>query len=224
MTPSRPPSKKSKTPWPTKAAMRQVYEKHLWGGNEVPFYSGDGSHHPEIVSPYIQVVKEFLKSFVPLLKVCDLGCGDFNVGKHIVDDTRHYIAVDIVPELIEYNKSLFKSDHLEFHCKDIAVDNWPAADLVILRQVLQHLSNAEIQQITEKLSGYKYMILTEHLPHGEFIPNEDIISGQGIRLKKRSGVVLTAPPFNLKVKNERQLLSVQLENGAGVIVTTLFEM
>ena len=45
--------KKSKQPWPTKAAMEQVYAQKLWGNNETNFYSGEGSHHPKIVNPYI---------------------------------------------------------------------------------------------------------------------------------------------------------------------------
>ncbi len=36
--------KKPKTPWPTKAAMEQVYEQNFWGGDNADFYSGEGSH------------------------------------------------------------------------------------------------------------------------------------------------------------------------------------
>ena len=54
-------NKKSKTPWPTKAAMEQIYEKHLWGGIEMDFYSGEGSHDPTIVEPYIDCVSNFLQ-------------------------------------------------------------------------------------------------------------------------------------------------------------------
>jgi len=50
-----------KTPWPTKDAMHQIYEQHLWGGNEFDFYSGEGSHKPEIIKPYLEAVSDFLK-------------------------------------------------------------------------------------------------------------------------------------------------------------------
>jgi len=66
------------------------------------------------------------------------------------------------------------------------------------------------------------VILTEHMPECDFEPNKDIISGQGIRLKKQSGVDLLAPPFNLKVKGERQLLSQPAKESKGVIETTLY--
>ncbi|MEW7292811.1 methyltransferase [Aquimarina sp. 2304DJ70-9] len=217
-------TKRIKKPWPTKDAMEQVYEMKFWGANNSDFYSGVGSHHPEIVNPYIDVLTAFLTSFKNPLTLCDLGCGDFNVGKKLVKYTTQYVAVDIVSDLIEYNKSTFKEENLEFHCLDIAIDDLPSGDCATLRQVLQHLSNAEVQRILSKLTDFKYVIVTEHVPEGDFIPNKDIISGQGTRLKKQSGLNLLAPPFNLKVKEEKQLLSVILNDRKGVIVTTFYKI
>ena len=215
--------KKEKTPWPTKDAMVQIYDKHLWGGNAYEFYSGEGSHDLKIVEPYIQAVQNFLSEFDQAITICDLGCGDFNIGRQLMGYAENYIGVDIVPRLIEHNKSCFKEDHLEFLCLDIAKDDLPDGDCVVLRQVLQHLSNREIQAVTQKLSKYKYLIITEHLPNGIFVPNVDIISGQGIRLKKQSGVDLMKAPFDLKFSETKVLCSVDLENNKGSIVTTLFQ-
>ncbi len=217
-------TKRIKNPWPTKDAMEQVYKMKLWGTNKSDFYSGLGSHDPEIINPYINVLKSFLTSFKSPLTVCDLGCGDFNVGKELVKHTKKYVAVDIVTNLIEHNKGKFKEENLEFHCLDIAVDDLPFGDCVILRQVLQHLSNAEVESIGRKLIDFKYVILTEHLPEGDFVPNKEIISGQGIRLKKRSGVNLLAAPFNLKVMEEKQLLSVSSNDYKGAIVTMFYKI
>nr|WP_299488331.1 class I SAM-dependent methyltransferase [uncultured Allomuricauda sp.] len=217
-------AKKMKKPWPTKKAMEQIYEAKLWGDNGSNFYSGEGSHHPELVEPYVHVLQSFLKSFENPLTVLDLGCGDFNVGAQLVGHTKRYIALDIVEELINYNKTKFKSSNLEFHCLDIAKDDLPSADCVILRQVLQHVSNAEIKSIVEKLYDFKYVVLTEHLPHDDFSPNIDIISGQGIRIKKQSGLDLQAAPFYLRVKEAKQLLSLESTDYNGRLVTTLFKM
>ncbi|WP_373059362.1 class I SAM-dependent methyltransferase [Zunongwangia sp. H14] len=215
---------KVKKPWPTKAAMAQIYEKNLWGGETSEFYSGLGSHHPETVDPYIAVVSAFFKDLKAPPIVCDLGCGDFNVGKELVKHCKNYIAIDIVPELIAHNRNDFKADNLEFSCVDIAKDKLPPGNCAILRQVLQHLSNAEIKSVVDKLYHFKYVILTEHLPEVDFEPNKDIISGQGIRLKKHSGVSLTASPFNFKAKDEKQLLSVPSPGFKGVLVTTLYKV
>ena len=213
-----------KKPWPTKDAMAQIYENNLWGGNQSEFFSGAGSHNPELINPYLETVSSFLAAFETPPVICDLGCGDFNIGKELVKYSKKYIAIDIVPELIAHNKKTFKAENLEFHSLDIAEDELPVADCVILRQVLQHLSNTEIKSVLEKLYDYKYVILTEHLPEEDFEPNKDIISGQGIRLKKQSGVNLLAPPFNFKVVEEKQLLSVKPTDFEGVVVTTLYNV
>ncbi len=213
---------KTKQPWPTKKAMEQIYELHLWGGKEFDFYSGEGSHHPLIVNPYLEAVTSFLTDFKEPLTLCDLGCGDFKIGKELIPYVKAYTAVDIVTPLIERNQNNFKSENLAFQCLDIAKDDLPKADCAIVRQVLQHLSNAEIKSVVDKMSNFKYIILTEHLPAGDFVPNKDIISGQGIRIKKNSGVDLLAPPFNLKAIEERELTRIVLETGKGVIVTKIY--
>lgn len=215
---------KIKKPWPTKDAMEQIYEMKLWGSDTSKFYSGIGSHHPKIIDPYIAVLISFFTSFKNPLTVCDLGCGDFNVGKELVRYTKKYIAIDIVSSLIAYNKERFQEENLEFCCLDIAVNELPSADCAIVRQVLQHLSNKEIQRIMHKLTNYKYIMLTEHVPEGDFVPNKDIISGQGIRLKKQSGVNILVPPFNFKIKEKQQLLSIALNDSEGVLVTTLYQV
>ncbi|MBS9462321.1 class I SAM-dependent methyltransferase [Flagellimonas sp. 389] len=216
--------KTSKKAWPTKRVMEQVYEKKLWGDNGSHYYSGQGSHHPNVVAPYLKAVTSFLQSFEHPITVCDLGCGDFNIGKELVKHTKNYIAVDIVPDLVAYNKEQFREQNLEFSCLDIAKDELPSGDCAILRQVLQHLSNAEILNIVNKLYGFQYLLLTEHVPKGGFIPNKELISGQGIRLKKQSGVVLTATPFHLKMKEEKKLLSVDNIDYGGVIETVLYTL
>lgn len=214
--------KKHKTPWPTKDAMAQIYEKGLWDrGDKGEYYSGEGSHHPDLVDPYIKVVSEFLQSLDEPPVVVDLGCGDFNIGKQLLPYAKQYVAVDIVHDLITYNKTRFQADNLKFHCLDIATDNLPKGDVAILRQVLQHLSNKEILQILPKLKQYKYVILTEHIPEGDFVPNLDIISGQGTRLKQGSGVDVMAEPFGFDVKKKKLLLALNSSNGKGIITTTL---
>lgn len=217
-------TKKPKTPWPTKDAMVQIYENHLWGGSDHLFYSGDGSHEEHLVAPWLQVVQDFLKSFKSPISICDLGCGDFNVGKQLLPYCSTYTAVDIVPDLIAHHRQEYIAPNLNFKCLDIAKDALPVADCAILRQVLQHVSNAEILAITQKLAQYKYVIITEHLPEGEFKANIDIISGQGIRLKKGSGVDVLQPPFSLPVTSAKKLLEAIPRDGKGKIVTWLYKI
>ncbi len=217
-------SKSSKISWPTKDVMEQIYDQSLWGGKEFDFYSGIGSHDPMIVNIYVKTVTNFLKSHDHKMTICDIGCGDFNIGQHIFKYSKKYFAIDIVEELIERNKIKFKTKNLEFLCLDIANEVLPKADVIIIRQVLQHLSNNEIQQILNRLKTCKYIILTEHLPVGDFIPNTNKIASQGIRLKQQSGVDILSAPFNFKVKKEDVLNEIVLKNGPGKIKTSLFTL
>lgn len=217
-------SEKTKQPWPTKKAMEQVYQQNLWGGVSGSFYSGEGSHSEVIVAPYIKELISFLNSFKTPVSICDLGCGDFNIGKQLLPYVNNYFAVDVVTDLIAYNRKNFINDRLSFFCLDIAKDTLPFADVAIVRQVLQHLSNKEVKRVLLELKKYTYLILTEHIPLGDFTPNVDIISGQGIRLKKKSGLDILAPPFNLDVKSSKVLNSVTLSPQKGKIVTTLYKL
>lgn len=216
--------KKKKEPWPTKKAMEQIYDQNLWGGLQNQFYSGDGSYASYIVTPYLDGVIKFMKKLETPITILDLGCGDFNIGKQLLPFSDTYIAVDIAQNVIDFNKKMHTQDNVDFLCLDISKDTLPKADVVIVRQVLQHLSNTEVQRILNKLSAYKYILLTEHIPVGEFIPNKDIISGQGIRIKQHSGLVITEAPFNFKYMKQQELVSTKLNNNMGVLKTWIFSI
>jgi len=97
---------------------------------------------------------------------------------------------------------------VDFRVLDITNDALPKADVAIIRQVLQHLSNEQILQALPRiLSAYKYVILTEHLPAREgFEPNVDKPAGPDIRLGIDSGIVLRRPPFNIPFLEQKDHL------------------
>ncbi len=204
-------------------AMQLVYKNKWWGGDTTyKFYSGRGSHDVNIIDPYISELNKFLvnKDFV----VVDLGCGDMHVGEQIFMNTKQYIACDIVPELIEFNRKKYNNvPQITFECLDITENNLPKGDVVIIRQVLQHLSNFNIMKVINKLSDYKYLILTEGIPDNDFIANLDNFTGPDIRLSKNSGIVLDMHPFNLKFKEVKVLLDVRDRKDRALIRTILYE-
>jgi hypothetical protein len=203
-----------------------VYQNKLWGAaspeDESPFFSGPGSSDPQIVDPYVGAVKRFFSSFPEKKKAVDLGCGDFRVSSRIVDTFDSYTACDVVPELVHFNQQYWRHLPVEFLVVDLVKDEIPAGDVLILRQVLQHLSNDDISKFTQSIPrGFSYLLLTEHLPsENDFLANRDKVSGTDIRLGSGSGVVLTQPPFNMTFKSETTLLSVPQFGGS--IVTTLY--
>ena len=207
----------------TKEVMGLIYKNKLWGGSAHDFYSGAGSHALKVVDPYVERMVEWLNTFPEKLIVCDLGCGDFNVGSQLVQHTKKYIGIDIVDELIQRNKQLFQKENLEFHCINIINEDVPDADCVLIRQVLQHLTNDEVSQVLEKLKKYKYIIVTEHVPFGDYLPNRDKKIGPGTRLSDKSGIDISEPPFNFKAVATKELLKLDFGRKKTQIVTTLYQ-
>jgi hypothetical protein len=214
---------------PPNEVFRRIYEDGIWGASAVPndrFFSGSGSHSPEIVGAYVAGLEKFLRAFPRKPDVVDLGCGDFAVGSQIRSLCATYIACDVVEVLIERNRELFASLDVDFRALDMTTDQLPPGDVVFLRQVLQHLTNRQIQSTIEKIpTTYRYLVLTEHLPtSGKFVPNLDKPVGPHTRIDaggQPSGVVLTEPPFNLIAS--RSSVLCEIRDYLGVIRTTLHE-
>jgi SAM-dependent methyltransferase len=200
-----------------------VYERQHWGlDGDDSFSSGDGSHDPTIVAPYIDAVRDFLTSLPAKPDVVDLGCGDFNVGRQVRPYCAGYVAGDVVPSLIERNKTMHADAEVEFRCLDIANDPLPDGDVVTIRQVLQHLSNADIAKVVPKIAQYEYAIITDHQPAGDFVPNVDIPSGPHIRVGIGSALDLAQEPFGLPFVEARDICVAPTSDG--VIRTTLYRL
>jgi len=205
----------------------RIYEEGHWGRSSAPdqtFYSGTGSHDAAAVGAYVQALSTLFSQFARKPDVVDLGCGDFAVGSQLRAACRGYIACDIVEPLIAFNRERFAGLDVDFRALDLARDVLPPADVCLVRQVLQHLSNAEIAAALPQLAGrYRFLVVSEHLPADpNFIPNLDKPTGRDSRLQMKSGVVLTAAPFNFRPSGAHVLCEAM--EGNGVIRTLLYEL
>lgn len=212
---------------PIKQQFTRIYKEQIWGRSpdkDMPFYSGTGSHESTVVDTYVKAVQAFLSNLGTRPSAVDLGCGDFAVGARLRPLCSTYIACDIVEPLIEFNRSRYAHLHVDFQTLDLTQDDLPEGDVAFLRQVLQHLSNAQIARALEQIARkYRYLILSEHLPRlKRFPPNVDKRPGPDIRVHFGSGVVLTAPPFNLLPQEATELCSVTEADGD--IVTIAYRM
>lgn len=195
----------------------RIYAEGWWGGED-DFDSGDGSVDP-MSDRYVETVRDFIAER-GVGSVADLGCGDFRVGRRLLSEGLDYVGVDVVTSLIERNRKLFAGENVRFEVLDLIADELPAAELGLIRQVLQHLSNSQIEALLENTSRYRYLIVTEHLPVGDdVVPNRDKPHGPDIRMPERSGVFLDQPPYSLAT---RQLLEVSYAEDQ-VLRTVLIE-
>jgi SAM-dependent methyltransferase len=181
------------------ATFEQIYESKAWGGSESgTLNSGEGSTG-RYVEEYCALLKELLKRY-QLESIADLGCGNFNTGKKIAALVPHYIGVDLAQSAVESNNRFHRADSIEFVRADLTKDPLPPAGAAIVRQVLQHLTNAEISAALHNIRGtYRIAIITEHLYVGRGSqPNLDMPHGPGTRVPNKSGVWLNLPPFGVK--------------------------
>ncbi|MHA2232520.1 MAG: class I SAM-dependent methyltransferase [Candidatus Hodarchaeales archaeon] len=174
----------------------QIYRNDMWGKSEDPnlkYYSGYGSD-PERTQEYIDLVNSFISRH-NIRSIVDCGCGDFRVASNFLIEK--YVGVDICKELIAFNNERFSTDAIKFLYLDIVKDEIPSADICLIRQVLQHFSNSEIQKLLSKLSKFKYVLITDEITEKKISENEDKETDLFIR---EQGLFLELPPFNRKIK------------------------
>jgi hypothetical protein len=188
-----------------------LYKIKHWGNNNTPFFSGFGSHTSPTIPFYIETVKTFLKGFTYKPNIIDIGCGDFNIGKQFVPFVNNYLAIDIVDDLIKYNKSIYNYPNVTFKTLDITQTPIPPTDVIIIRHVFQHLSNSYIKSALQNIYlKSKYLIITECIPSCNFTPNLDILPGYFFRPEdNNSGVDILSPPFNFSIEEELITLSIK---------------
>ena len=182
----------------------KIYKENAWDKNSINFNSGPGSHNQDLVIPYVEFVNSFIKK-TNINSILDLGCGDFNIGKNIYQNVKKYIGIDIVHDLIEINKKKFNNDIIHFECKDFIEESLPKAECIIIRQVMQHLDNKSIFKILNKISDFKYVVITEHIPKNKFIANVDKSIGPTTRLEFNSGIEIESKPFNFLFKEKKEI-------------------
>jgi hypothetical protein len=213
---------------PAAEIFSEIYRRQLWGkpAGDRQFSSGHGSVMEQHVAPYVAAVGRYVEGLGWKPSVVDMGCGDFNVGNRIRQYFGTYVACDVAREVLEENKVRYSNLDVEFRQLDIISDDFPDADVCIIRQVLQHLSNADISQIVKKLHKFQILILTEPLPKSEFTPNLDQPTGVSSRLARGipSGVVLTKPPFSLRVTSSEEICSTMDDFSNARLVTTAFRL
>ena len=198
-----------------KKVFNKIYDCNSWGGKS---RSGPGSD-PQNTQSYIRFVNQWLTKHPECESIVELGCGDWATTRLINLSTQHtYLGMDIVDSVVNANNALFQSESIKFECSDFLTQIPPIADLLLIKDVLQHLANDNVKLFLQKiLPRYKYAIITndvgkyeEWKRFGSYFgrrklqePNIDISDGNSRPLK------LDKPPFELKV-SERSTYSVLL--------------
>ena len=174
---------------PLTNTFNRIYTEGTWGKDVAgKGTSGTGSTL-EITREYRAYVEDFMKKH-SVKSVVDAGCGDWSFSRAIDWGGASYLGVDIASDVIARLRNEHEEGPIKFQVGDIT-DELPAADLLISKDVLQHLSNALVRKFIRnnlRKGKYKWVILTNDRGSG----NVDIASG-GHR-----AIDLTAPPFEVR--------------------------
>jgi 2-polyprenyl-3-methyl-5-hydroxy-6-metoxy-1,4-benzoquinol methylase len=164
----------------------KIYKEDLWHGG-----SGAGSKL-ENVKEYVEILQKYIDK--PEVKtVLDLGCGDWQFSKFLDLSSVSYLGVDVVESVIESNSTSYSASNIKFISRDITTYEVPKADLIICKDVLQHLCNKDVVNILVKIiTSSKFFLITNDF-NPDNTENKDIDNGNYRCLD------LTLSPFYLDV-------------------------
>jgi SAM-dependent methyltransferase len=180
------------------SSFTQIYEKDTWGS------SGPGSD-PTTTIGY----RAFLQKFIamnPIATITDIGCGDWQSSRLLNLTDISYVGYDVVPKVVERNKRLYGKKGVDFMAMPNDVGDIPGSDLLLMKDVLQHLSNAEIKNFSDNVfPKFKFCLITNSF--GKINTNATEISWMKARqnVDIESGAFrcldLLREPYNLKGVN-----------------------
>lgn len=172
----------------TEEVFTQVYDSDIWFSRGT---SGLGSR-VENAKPYMDFLQAFLKNN-NVKSVVDVGCGDWSFSKYIDWNGAFYSGYDIVKSVIEENKKQYSHPNRLFVYEDALSCDLPQADLLICKDVLQHLPHADIFTFLKQLSKFKYCLIMNDVDFDtETSLNNDVVKGDYRTLD------LTKKPFEIK--------------------------
>jgi len=147
-----------------------------------------------VMQKYVDFLQDFLDQN-EIHSVVDVGCGDWTFSRYMDWSGIDYLGIDVVKFVVERNQALFTEPNLVFiHGNALEMD-LPEADLLICKDVFQHLSNGDIMFFLKQMPKFKHCLFTNYVdPRTLSSNNYDIISGQ------YHPIDLTKPPFNLQGK------------------------
>jgi SAM-dependent methyltransferase len=169
----------------------RIYAEGSWGKDVTGKGTSGSGSTLEITREYRAYVEDFMKKHA-IKSVVDAGCGDWRFSSAMDWGDASYLGVDISSDVIEAVRRKHEKGNIKFQVGDITED-LPAAELLISKDVLQHLSNDLVHKFIKnnlRKGKYKWVILTNDRPSPP--QNLDIAPG-GYRM-----IDLAAPPFGVK--------------------------
>ncbi len=167
-------------------AFDAIYDEESWGNG-----SGPGSH-PNWTIEY----RSFLEKFIRMNNVrsiVDVGCGDWQFSRFLNLDGISYHGFDVVERLIDANTKRHGSKSIRFDVMPEDPAQLPQADLLLMKDVLQHLPDADIFRFRDTVfQRYRFALLTNSFEKIDAYRNVDLSRPGEFRC-----LDLTAAPYDM---------------------------
>jgi SAM-dependent methyltransferase len=168
-----------------------AYDRHWWGRDE----AGKGTSGAGSTLEATRLYRVFLQDFLAahrIRSVVDAGCGDWEFSQAIDWAGIDYLGVDIVPGVIAANQARFGRPNVRFAVADIAREPLPPADLLIVKDVLMHLSDADITRFLVQLPRYRHVLIVNDVYADTLSASAGNVPSGGYR-----PLDVTQPPYSL---------------------------
>jgi len=136
-----------------------IYNRGEWGVDE----SGQGTSGDGSTAENTKLYRFFLQDFLnakQIKTVVDFGCGDWEFSQLIDWTDINYIGIDVVKSVIDQNQARFGSDNISFIHADALSLDLPPADLLLCKDVLQHLPFSMIHEFLVQTPKFKHCLIT----------------------------------------------------------------
>lgn len=164
---------------------QEIYLSNKWGRG-----SGYGSTKSATKS-----YRKFLQVFMynnNIKTITELGCGDFQLMRHVNLTGITYTGYDLASIVVERNNQNFANSDLTFETID-TYSNIKEAELLICKDVLQHLPLSEtIAIINQCFNNFRYVLVTNCVGNAK-----DSMFNRDINFGDFTNVRVLEPPFSL---------------------------
>ena len=139
-----------------------IYENRKW-------QEGDGPHSgPGSTIANSRPVMEALERVEPS-SICDIGCGDLTFMRDYLENRRGHVAytgIDISPVALKFARAQWIPNTV-FLTGDVTAPGFEAhADVIVIKDILFHLTNTQLVQALMALERSTYRYLITNTDHG----------------------------------------------------------
>jgi hypothetical protein len=169
-------------------AFRYAHLHNLWGGSETPSGPGSSLHQ---TAELVRALPALFRR-LGIRRLLDIPCGEFHWMSRVDLNGVAYVGGDLVPEVIQSTRANYPARAREFVVMNLMTSDLPAADLLLCRDCLVHLSTVDIAAVIENVrrAGIPYLLTTTFTNE---VVNQPIVTGDWRPIN------LEVPPFGFPV-------------------------